>query len=106
MKSKLFHIMIPILFSSPSFAVDTYKVSTSVSLDGNTLISDVVFLEEGGYLSTSIGDDFNYNLTIEPENSKKINISSDIRVGRTFFHPKMVVLYDQVASMQMGDEKK
>ena len=94
------------LLSFPSYATDTYKVSTAISIDGNELIYSVICLKENEQLSASFGDDFNYSIAIEPQNSKKMSISGEIRVGEELFHLKMDIIHDQYASMQMGKTKK
>nr|WP_136252404.1 hypothetical protein [Ningiella ruwaisensis] len=100
----LFLLSAFLLFSSFSFADDTFRVSTSVYVNGELLGSPEMILESNKSATLSIGESFNYRVTVHPKSINTAEIVTELSDSTGAMNPRFVVEYGKEASIEIGEK--
>ncbi|WP_205987550.1 MULTISPECIES: hypothetical protein [Pseudoalteromonas] len=94
-----------LLCSVSCFAADTYKVSTSVYVEGELLASPTMTVEADKVASITIDNDVRYNFTIKPNQDNTAGVIATVTVGGETIRPSLVVAYEEEAIVEVGSQK-
>lgn len=90
-----------------SLAADTFKVSTAVYQNGQLLHQPEVIVEANKKASVTIGDGFNYELTLIPASnnasSQQVQLDTAIRLNGSQMSPSLIMEYGKQASIEVGN---